>query len=43
VPLKILGINDTFGQSGDYRELLELYNLTPKAITSSAKNLMKVK
>jgi transketolase len=43
VPLKIMGINDTFGQSGDYRELLELYNLTPKAISGSAKDLMKVK
>jgi transketolase len=43
VPLKILGINDVFGQSGDYRELLELYNLTPKAITCSAWDLMKVK
>lgn len=43
VPLKILGINDTFGQSGDYRELLELYGLTPKAIGSAARALMKVR
>lgn len=43
VPLKIMGINDTFGQSGDYRELLELYNLTPKAITGSVQGLLKVK
>ncbi len=39
VPMKIIGINDTFGSSGGYRELLEMYGLTAENIVKSSKEL----
>ena len=42
IPMKILGVNDTFGQSGEYAELLELHGLTTKHIADSANMIMKV-
>jgi len=42
VPMKIIGVGDTFGQSGEYNELLELYGLTTRNIVASAKRIMKV-
>jgi len=42
VPMHILGVGDTFGQSGEYDELLEQYGLTTKNIVDSAKRIMKV-
>ena len=40
--MKIIGVGDTFGQSGEYNELLELYGLTTRNIVASAKRIMKV-
>lgn len=38
VKVKRIGINDTFGQSGTPKELLEYYNLTPEHIIKTAKS-----
>ena len=43
VPMKIVGINDTFGRSGAPADLLEYYGLTPKNIAEKAKGLLKIK
>ncbi len=43
VPMKIMGINDTFGESGNYKELFEKYGLTPENITMQAFKLLKRK
>ena len=43
IPLQFIGINDMFGQSGDYHELLELYGLTTDNMIKNAKNVLKVK
>ena len=32
IPLKIIGVNDSFGESGKPLDLLEKYNLNPKSI-----------
>jgi len=41
IPMKIIGIEDKFGQSaGSHEELLEYYNLTPDAIVNKIKNLI---
>lgn len=42
VPMKIIGVGDTFGQSGEYDELLKLHGLTTRNIVASAKRIMKV-
>jgi transketolase len=42
VPMKILGVRETFGQSGEYTELLELHGLTTRHIVDSANMIMKV-
>lgn len=43
VPLKRIGINDCFGQSGSGGELMEYYGLTPEALVKAAKNILKKK
>lgn len=43
IPVRILGINDTFGSSGGYRELLEMYGLTAENIVKSSKELCEVR
>lgn len=43
IPLRFVGIRDTFGQSGDYRALLELYGLTTDNIVRNARDVLKVK
>lgn len=43
VPIKRIGINDTFGQSGRPAELMEHYGLTEKAIIENTYNLLSVK
>lgn len=43
VPMKILGVNDRFGESGEYRELLEKYGLTARNIVKAAKELLEKK
>jgi transketolase len=42
VPIKFIGVNNMFGQSGEYNELLKVYGLTTKNIINSAHKLMKV-
>lgn len=43
VPLKRVGINDQFGQSGTPAELLQEYGLTPERIVAAAKEVIKRK
>ncbi len=40
VPLRRIGVQDKFGQSGDPQELLEHYGLTPKHIAAAAHELI---
>lgn len=40
VPMKIIGINDAFGESGEYHELLKKHGLTAANIVKSAKELL---
>jgi len=40
VPLKRVGMPDKFGESGSPSELLEKYNLTPKALAASVKEVI---
>ena len=42
-PLEMVGINDTFGESGTPRQLMEKYGLTSKVIVSSIKKVLKRK
>jgi transketolase len=39
--MKMIGVMDTFGESGEYRELLEKYGLTSNHIVKSAKALLE--
>lgn len=41
VPLKRIGVEDVFGQSGDPEELLDHYGLTPKHVAKAAQELVK--
>ncbi len=41
VPLRRIGVNDKFGQSGPPKQLLEHYGLAPKHIAAAAHELMK--
>lgn len=43
VPLKIIGVNDVFGESGEYEELLKKHGLTAANIRGSAKELLEMK
>jgi len=43
VPLKRLGIQDRFGESGDSEDLFKAFGLTPKHITKAAKAVIKLK
>lgn len=43
VPMKFMGMNDTFGQSGKPDELMEFYKLTARHIMSSAIELFEMK
>lgn len=43
VPLKRVGINDRFGQSGTPAELLQEYGLTPERIVAAAKEVIQRK
>ena len=38
-----IGVNDTFGESGDYRSLLKKHKLDPQNISRNAKELIKKK
>jgi len=37
IPIEMIGIRDRFGESGDLRELMELYGLTARHIAAAAK------
>ena len=43
VPVKRIGVNDTFGESGKPAQLLEKYGLTAENIVESAKKIIKRK
>jgi transketolase len=43
VPLKFIGVQDIFGQSGEYKELLELYGLTVKNIIGNSEKIMRAR
>jgi len=43
VPMRILGTNDVFGESGEYYELLEANGLTPEGIVKASCSLMEMR
>lgn len=43
VPMKMLGIKDTFTESGDYEELIEKYGMGIENIVKTIKNMLKNK
>ncbi|MBN1333735.1 MAG: transketolase family protein [Synergistales bacterium] len=43
VPLRMVGIQDSFGQSGNPEELMEAYGLTSTAIVKAVKEVLKLK
>jgi transketolase len=43
VPLKRVGVNDTFGESGKPNELLEKYGLTDENIKKCCLEVIKIK
>jgi transketolase len=40
VPVSRIGVRDTFGESGEHKELMAKYGLTSKEITRAAKHLV---
>jgi transketolase len=40
VPISMVGVKDTFGESGEYKELMTKYGLTSKDIVKAAKKLV---
>jgi len=40
VPISMVGVRDTFGESGEYKELMTKYGLTSKDIVKAAKKLV---
>jgi transketolase len=42
-PLEMIGVNDTFGESGGYEELLEKYGLGIKTVSEAIKRVIKRK
>src|SRR3989338_1035877 len=43
VPLKIIGIEDQFGESGEPNELMEKFGLTEKAIVKAISEVLRIK
>ncbi len=43
IPFKVIGVNDSFGESGKPLELLEKYNLSPEYIKKSVQEVLKKK
>lgn len=41
VPLKIIGVEDSFGESGEHEELLVKYGLTKEAIIAAIKEILR--
>ena len=40
VPVEMVGLDNTFGRSGEAKELFEYYKLTPKDIVEKAKKVL---
>jgi transketolase len=43
VPLRMVGIQDVFGQSGSPEELMDAYGLTSEAIAESVRDVLEAK
>ncbi len=43
VPMKRIGLKDTFGESGDWKELFEIYGLSPKHIVEACIEVIRRK
>ena len=43
VPMRRIGINDVFGESGDAMELVRKYGLSAESIAKNAKDMLKKK
>jgi len=43
VPMARIGLRDTFGSSGEYRQLLEKYGMSPRHIVEASKKVIKRK
>ncbi|MBU1022799.1 transketolase family protein, partial [bacterium] len=43
VPMKMVGVQDVFGESGPWDELLEKWNLNDKEIVKAVKAVLKMK
>ena len=43
VPMRIIGVNDEFGESGEYQELLKKHGLTAMNIFKSVRELLAIK
>ena len=43
IPIHFMGINDTFGESGEAEELIQKYKLGKKAIKEKVKEILKAK
>jgi len=43
VPISMIGVRDTFGESGEYKELMAKYGLTSKDIVKAAKKLVEAR
>lgn len=43
VPMRILGVKDVFGESGEYEQLLEKHGLTAKNAVTAGKELVRLK
>ena len=43
VPMKIIGVRDVFGESGEYEELLLKFGLTTMNIVTSAREILRRK
>jgi transketolase len=43
VPMKRIGLKDTFGESGNWKELFEIYGLSPKHIAEACIDIVKNK
>lgn len=43
VPIEMVGVEDTFGESGDYEELLKKYGLTKEHILQASREVIKRK
>jgi len=41
--MKIIGVRDVFGESGEYDELLEKFGLTTTIIVTSAREILRRK